>query len=1136
MLIPVRLLLIEPINGRTIVLKESCINFQNYNSHSLFTRIKVIQWLFLWLLLSLFAPTVFATTTCEQWVARVVSVQGVVEARPAEGKQWQTVTQGQTYCSDQMIHVRENSRAALELSNETIIRLDQNTTIVLTGESEESSWLDLLKGAVHFITRVPNALKVKTPYVNAAVEGTEFVIRVENGETTVSVIEGRVALENEQGQLLLTDGQSASAREGEAPIRRVDIIPEDAVQWSLYYPSVIDKSHNNPANIAASQPLIIEADQLLAVGRVHEAEALLARIQQQDANNVLAHAMQSIIALTQNRNTAALELATTAFTLNPTSAEAALALSYAQQAQFNLHGAHETLRTALRFSADNSLLLARQAELLLSLGKLEQAEVVARQAIGIDPEQAHALTILGFAHLGQFQVEQAHRYFEQAIRLNQVDPLPRLGHGLAEIRNGKLSDGRREIEIAATLNPANALIRSYLGKAYYEEKRPKLAADQFILAKSLDPKDPTPWFYDAIRKQTLNRPIEALQDLQQSIRLNDNRAIYRSRLLLDQDHAARSASLARIYNDLGFSQLALSEGWKSVNIDPSNHSAHRLLADSYSALPRHEIARVSELLQSQLLQPLNLNPIQPQLAESSLGILDGAGPTSASNNEFNPLFTRNRFSFQMNGIAASQQSDLERNKDHTTRGTDLIHSGLWGRYSYSLGSFHDNNQGIRPNHDRDRDIDNLFIQTALDHNTNLQFEYRDSHTIEGDLPLRYEPTRFSSSKRTSLDTRTVRFGLRHDLAPGNTLLLSALHSSRDESQNNSGAFPQQSIADNRRGHTFELQHLYLQPHYSITTGVGYFNNRNNTNITLDFTPLPCPILSGCLDITQERSKYRNAYLYSQLSSHHSLTWSLGLSLDDVETTRKETLQLNPKLGLTWQPGNQITVRAAAFRALKRNLNNNQTLEPTQVAGFNQFYDDDNATDSRRYGIAIEQQYHSLFAGVELSKRHLDVPFITNNTKTESNWKEQLGRAYLYWTPFNWLAAHTEYRHETFTRPIRSSVDQRDATTGTPALKTQQLPLSANLFFRNGLSLQLSATGVKQNGLFYLTETETTTTSQDSFWLTDAAISYRLNNRTGRITLGAKNLFDKAFRYHNTDIANIRILPERIIFTRLSLSF
>ncbi|MCF6323597.1 MAG: FecR domain-containing protein [Gammaproteobacteria bacterium] len=1120
-----------------MLLKESSINSKPHKKHPRCTAIPITQWLLLWLLLTLFAPTVIATT-CENWVARVVSVQGIVEARPSDGKRWQTVKQGQTYCANEMIHVRENSRAALELANETIIRLDQNTTIVLTGETEEASWLDLLKGAVHFITRAPHSLKIKTPYVNAAVEGTEFVIRVENGETTVSVIEGRVALENEQGQLLLTDGQSASARAGEAPMRRFDITPEDAVQWSLYYPSVIDKSphQSGPDNSDFSHPLIVEADRLLAVGRVDEARLLLDNIIQQSADIAPAHAMLSIIALTQNRNNEAMTLAQAALTLDPTSPEAAIALSYAQQAQFDLRAARDTLRTALRFTPDNSLLLARQAELLLSLGDLEHAEILAQQAIGLNPAQAHALTILGFAHLGQFEVKQAQRYFKRAIHLNQADPLPRLGHGLAVIRNGKLTDGRREIEIAASLNPANALIRSYLGKAYYEEKRNELAEEQFILAKSLDPNDPTPWFYDAIRKQTLNRPVEALQDLQQSIHLNDNRAVYRSRLLLDQDHAARSSSLARIYNDLGFSQLALSEGWKSVSSDPANHSAHRLLADSYSALPRHEIARVSELLQAQLLQPLNLNPIQPQLAESSLGILDGAGPSNASANEFNPLFTRNRFSLQMNAIAASLDSNLENRKTYNTRSTDLIHSGVWGRYSYSLGTFNDYNEGIRPNQDRDREINNLFLQTALNHRTSVQFEYRNTQTAQGDLPLRYDPLRFSSSQRTFIDSRILRLGLRHDLAVGSTLLLSALSSNFDERQQDDGGFPKQGFTAASNGSSIELQHLYNRSIYNITAGAGIFNGKNN--LIFNFAPQPCP--GSCAITTQRPTKYRNGYLYAQLKHRHNFTWTLGLSIDDVQTTLKDSNQLNPKLGISWQPDHHTTIRAAAFRSLKRDLANNQTLEPTQVAGFNQFFDDINATDSRRYGIAIERRHSTLFGGIELSKRALVVPFGSTingvNNIVEAKWRERLHRAYLYWTPVSWLAASSEYRYEAFSRPAERSIDQRDPSTGIPSLKTQQLPISANLFFNNGLTLQMTTTKVRQSGLFYQPELQEIVASADQFWVTDFSLSYRLSKQAGRITVGAKNLFDKTFVYHNTDIANTRLLPERIIFTRFSVTY
>ena len=56
---------------------------------------------------------------------------------------------------------------------------------------------------------------------------------------------------------------------------------------------------------------------------------------------------------------------------------------------------------------------------------------------------------------------------------------------------------------------------------------------------AMDPRDPTPYLYDAVRAQSANAPVDALRDLQQANALNDNRAVYRSRLLLDEDLATR---------------------------------------------------------------------------------------------------------------------------------------------------------------------------------------------------------------------------------------------------------------------------------------------------------------------------------------------------------------------------------------------------------------------------------------------------------------------------------------------------------------------------------------------------------------------------------------------------------------------
>jgi tetratricopeptide (TPR) repeat protein len=539
-----------------------------------------------------------AASTCEPWVAKLVSAQGNVQVRRAGETQWQPVQLDETYCAADMLRVQEQSRAAVVLRNEINVRLDQHTTITFVGlERERTSLLDLLIGAAYFFSRIPRTLQVTTPFVNAAVEGTEFFVKVERDQTFLSIFEGLVGATNQAGSLTLASGQSAITKVGEAPSPRVVVRPRDAVQWALYYSPIVDYRQADFANGAATdwQAMVRRSIQfyregnlamafaaiagapedigdprfftyravlLLSVGRVDEAKADLERALALDPRHSPVFAMRSVIAVAQNDKLEALRHARIAVELDPTSAAAKVALSYAQQADFDLKGALASLQEAVKLAPDNALAWARLAELWLSFGELNKALKAANQAVKLHPNLARTQTVLGFAYLTQIKTKDAKKALEQAIQLDQADPLPRLGLGLAKIRESGLESGREDIEIAVSLDPNNSLTRSYLGKAYYEEKRDPLARNQFAIAKELDPKDPTPWFYDAIRKQSVNRPVEALQDLQKSIELNDNRAVYRSRLLLDQDLAARSASLGRIYNDLGFQQLALVEGWK----------------------------------------------------------------------------------------------------------------------------------------------------------------------------------------------------------------------------------------------------------------------------------------------------------------------------------------------------------------------------------------------------------------------------------------------------------------------------------------------------------------------------------------------------------------------------------------------
>ena len=479
-----------------------------------------------------------SAATCAPPIAVAVSVQGDVKVKHGNAGEWIPVRRKDAFCPGDILRVMERSRADLVLMNETTLRLDQTTEIAFTAPAtKKDTWLDVLLGGAYFLSRTPRRFVVGTPFVNAGIEGTEFFVRVESDKTLVTVFEGRVAAANDRGSVTLDRGQSAEASAGQAPVLRTVARPRDAVQWTLYYPAVVAPREGAP------QEWRERAAALLAVGRADEADAVIGEALKSAPGDADALSLQAVIAVARNEKETALDLAKKAVAANPRSAAARIALSYAQQADFDLEGALASVQAAVRSEPGNALARARLSELLLAFGRLDEALEEAQKASAQNPGIARTQTVLGFAYLAQVKTRDSRGAFERAIGLDQADPLPHLGMGLATIRDGDVTMGREEIAIAASLDPNNSLVRSYLGKAYYEEKRGKTASTQFAMAKELDPADPTPYFYDAILKQSLNRPVEALQDLQRSISLNDNRAVYRSRLLLDEDLAARSASL-----------------------------------------------------------------------------------------------------------------------------------------------------------------------------------------------------------------------------------------------------------------------------------------------------------------------------------------------------------------------------------------------------------------------------------------------------------------------------------------------------------------------------------------------------------------------------------------------------------------
>jgi tetratricopeptide (TPR) repeat protein len=1097
-----------------------------------------------------------AAQRCAPPVARMVSVQGTAEAQIAGTTSWSPARLNDAYCPGDTIRVGDRSRADVALLDSSVLRLSAGTTTVIEAvRDERTAVIDLLKGAAHFLSRGARSLDVRTPFTVAGVRGTEFFVAVDDARAVVTIFEGTVVAENPAGAVTLTGGQSAVAEKGQPPVVRVVARPRDAVHWALYYPPVVyfrpDELPAGPGwpeavrasleatgqgdlrrafdALAAAPPGVPDArffahraSLLLAVGQVDAARADIQQALRLRANDPNALGLEAIVALVQGETDRALAAAQQAVQAAPESGTARVALSYAQQARFDLEAARASLEEAVRGEPQNALAWARLSELHASFGELDKALDAAQRAAALQPNLARTQTVLGYAYLMEVKTREAREAFERAIALDQADPLPRLGLGLAKIREGRLPEGRRDLEVAASLDSGNALVRSYLGKAYYEEKRSPLDEREYSVARQLDPNDPTPWFYDAIAKQTTNRPVEALHDLQRAIELNDNRAVYRSRLLLDADLAARSASLARVYTDLGFQQLALVEGWKSANIDPGNYSAHRFLADTYAALPRHEIARVSELLQSQLLQPTNITPIQPRLAESNLFLISAGGPGTLSFNEFNPLFERNRLAGLLSGLIG----------ENDTYAGEAVISGIYGRASFSIGYSHFETDGFRLNSDQTEDLVSVFLQYEITAQTSVQAEYRYRESERGDLRLRFFPEDFFPGERTTEERHTFRLGGRHAFTPGSILLGSVIYQDAEGRQFDDqlgGDLASIDLDTPQTALGVELQHLFRSRWFNLTTGAGFFHVDGEFTSTIGLAG-PEPIVTTSTASTD--LEHINTYAYGYVKLVQNLVITAGLSADFLDADDPavgDREEFNPKFGLLWEPLPGTTLRVAAFRVLKRTLITNQTLEPTQVAGFNQFFDDPNGTEAWRYGGGIDQKItRSVFAGVEFSKRDLETPFLDFVANPEAppvrtlETEEYLGRAYLFWTPHPWVALRTEYLYER---------QDSESLFGTQEIKTHRVPLGIALFHPSGWSASFTATYYNQD-----VQLDDGRSGRDTFWLLDAALSYRLPKRLGFITVGVTNLLDEEFRYYDIDLRNASIQPVRTVFARFTVQY
>jgi Tfp pilus assembly protein PilF len=1150
---------------------------------------------------------------------RLVELQGTVEILPAGATVWMPAQSRQLLHPFDRIHTAENSRVALRWSDQSIVPFGASTELEILPPDAAGSQagLHLIRGILSFFHRdQPGRIRIITRGAVAGVEGTEFVLAVNDADaTTLSVVDGKVKFGNAQATLALTNGEQAVVELGKTPARTAGFSANNLLQWCFYYPAVLDPDELQlttaeeknladslaayragdllaalekfPAgNSGSDAEKIYHAALLLAVGEVEKTEAELAALpKNSERTERLANSLRQLIAAVKRQTPAA--------TIAPQLASELLAASYFEQS----HAVRETsLQNALRLAQQAAaaspkfgFAWARVAELEFSFGRTKNALADLDQSLALAPRNAQALALKGFILAAQNNPRAAIASFDAAIAADAALGNAWLGRGLCRIRTGDANGGREDLLVAAALEPQRAELRSYLGKAYLATGDDAHAAKELALAKKLDPQDPTAWLYSALQNQQENQINDAIRDLEKSQALNDNRSVYRSQLLLDEDRAVRSANLAGIYLDAGLTDESLREAGRAVSADYANYSAHLFLANSYNQLRdpdwsnlRYETPANAEFWIANLLAPPSAGTLSPLVSEQ---------PSAK-------LFSQNRF-----GVA-SDTTYLSRGA-WTEAGAQF---GTFDNFSYDFEAKYIYDPGQRPNDgNQERDLV-LNLKYQLTPQDGVFFSVEQTEVNQGDVSQYYNQSSASPDWRYGETQQPNLFlGYHHEWSPGvHTLFLATSQNAYDSASTASDqqlmgwiyggvytatkAFGNwEKIGQHIQEYSTELQQIWETANHTTVVGARYHwgnDHFQNTEGNSDWsgwvpTVFPNPHLYPVQDFSLD-FHYFEVYAYHNWQLADAFAVNLGLSYEQsvqpadpgstpFSTAEKSRAQLSPKAGFIWTPLTGTTLRAAYTHSLSDFAGGqSSSLEPTEVAGFNQAFrslvpesvgGDTSGSRFDTFDVSLEQKwttgtYLGLSGELLYSKTDtvqggyiVNADLWPNNVEfppyNASGFREKMDyrEASLLFSVDQLLGKQWSVGARYKMSRARLDLDYVDINPATLHTVVQWQPrrtldsllhtvnLHANWNHPSGLFASLEGNWYHQDNFSGYAPAE----PGDDFWQCNAYAGYRFWHRRAELTAGLLNLFDQNYQLAPLNLNN-EMARSRTFLARFKLSF
>ena len=1127
-----------------------------------------------------------AATGADQSV--LLTIEGTVEISSASSGVWTPAQTNQVLHTGDRLRTGPHSRATVRLSDLTVLRVNELTTLLIQQPPAAGKLpvLNVEKGGAYFYSRErPAEMEFRTPLVAGAIRGTEFNLAVaDDGKTVVTLLDGEVALSNAGGGVNLVSGEQGIVEPGQPPGKTATVNAINVIQWVLYYPAVLDLDELNfsdaeksalaaslaayrtgdlPAALAdwpadrapaSDSGRIYYAELLLSAGQVDQAEAQLQSIPSPMADASSYPCVLSVRELVQ-----AVKHENWIREKQSGLASQWLADSYWLQSQSQLDAALAAARAATQKSPNFGFAWERLAELEFDFGRTPAALTALDNSLRLSPRNAEALALKGFLLAAQNRTAAARESFDNAIAADGALGNAWLGRGLCRIHQGDAGGGLRDLQVAAALEPNRSLFRSYLGKAFANQYDDARAKKELALAAKFDPNDPTSWLYLALLEEQENRINDAVGGLEKSEALNQNRRLFRSQLLLDQDRAVRSANLARIYQDAGMNDVSVNEASRAVSFDYANYSAHEFLANSYDALRdpmqinlRYETPWFSELLVSELLAPVGADNLSQYISQQEYARL-----------------------FESDHLGASSSTEYQSRGNWHEQASQY---GVSGNFAYAFDAEYHLQNGERLNNDDTQTAYTLKAKEQMTAKDSLLLEVQIYDSSFGDVAQYYNqdgsitglPAPSPTFRGTESEKLNVFLGYHREWNPAShTLFLAGrLNDTLSYSDQNAqvlfyntdyfvnpplpfevaplppGSTPV-SFQRSFDAYSAEAQQI-LQGHgHTVIVGARYQIGWADTMAAINdmFT-------STILDQNNHTDLQRvSLYGYDQWQLFDSLLLVGGASYDrlrypdDIDTapitsTESDINRLSPKAGVIWSPLPDTHLRGAFTRSLGGVFYDTSVrLEPTEVAGFNQAFRSmipesvvglvpgtrfetwgvglDQAFKKTRTYLTVEGDIYNSDAtrtiGILTDTPGPPVPNLPGNTPESLDYRERsftvalnqlAGRDWSFGARYK-LGDAKLGQQAIGIPPTFSGIN---AINQDNVAVLQQLDLSANFNHPSGFFSRFDALWSRQDNEGYSPDEP-----GDDFWQFNAYAGYRFLHRQAEVQVGLLNITRENYR-------------------------